>query len=110
MPTPRASRSTKPRRALASWLAGRILERLREQEATPGAHITEQALADHFQVSRTPVRLALAHLARMRAVEHRPNRGFYVATAPAAVASSTLPELDEDALYYRIADDRLAGR
>jgi DNA-binding GntR family transcriptional regulator len=95
---------------LVPWLTGRIVDHLRERELEPGAHITEQELADHFQVSRTPVRLALSHLARMRAVEHRRNRGFYVATPPEDIAASELPELDEDALYYRIADDRLAGK
>lgn len=100
----------KPRPALVSWLTGRIVEHLRERRFAPGAHITEQALADHFQISRTPVRMALAHLARMRAVEHRPNRGFYVVAPPAAIASSDLPEADEDTIYYRIAEDRLAGR
>jgi DNA-binding GntR family transcriptional regulator len=33
-----------------------------------------------------------------------------VATPPEDIAASELPELDEDALYYRVADDRLAGR
>jgi DNA-binding GntR family transcriptional regulator len=96
--------------ALVSWLAGRIVEHLRTREVPPGAHITEQALADHFQVSRTPVRQALANLARLQAVEHRPNRGYYVTTPPAAIPTSQLPELDEDSLYYRISEDRLARR
>lgn len=106
----RAPRATRPRQGLVSWLAGRIVDHLRERDLEPGVHITEQALADHFQVSRTPVRQALAQLARVRVVEHRPNCGFYVTTPPADIAASALPELDDDALYYRIADDRLAGR
>src|SRR3954469_2430550 len=95
---------------LVTWLASRIVEHLQEREAAPGTHITEQAIADHFKVSRTPVRMALAQLARKQAVEHRPNRGFFVATAPAAIEPSAVPRLDEDALYYRIGEDRLAGR
>src|SRR3954463_3713358 len=98
------------RRALVPWLAARILDHLREQAAQPGTHITEQGLADRFQVSRTPVRMALAQLASASAVEPRPNRGFYVSTAPASIPASDLPDVDEDALYYRIAEDRLARR
>jgi len=63
------------RGGLNAWLAARILEYLRELALAPGAHITEQQLADRFQVSRTPIRVALAALAKSGAVEHRPNRG-----------------------------------
>ncbi|HEX6154759.1 MAG TPA: GntR family transcriptional regulator, partial [Burkholderiales bacterium] len=84
-------------------------EHLRERGLGPGDHITEQELADHFQVSRTPVRVALAALAKARAVEHRPNRGYYVAHPPAALADPGVAAPDDDQLYYRIADDRLKG-
>jgi DNA-binding GntR family transcriptional regulator len=43
-------------------------------------------------------------------VEHRPHRGYFIATEPAAIAPSDIPEPDEDQLYYRIAEDRLAKR
>src|SRR5690349_15859392 len=92
---------------LDAWLAARIVEHLRESGAEPGSHITEQALADRFEVSRTPVRAALAVLARSGAVERRPNRGYFVATPPAALASAPVARVDEDKLYYRIAEDRL---
>ena len=103
------------RRAAASseldaWLAARIVEHLRQSRTEPGSHITEQELADRFRVSRTPVRAALAVLARSGAVERRPNRGYFVSTPPAALAAGPVAQVDEDKLYYRIADDRLAGR
>ena len=95
---------------LDAWLATRIVQHLREGGAEPGSHITEQELADRFHVSRTPVRAALAVLAKSGAVKRRPNRGYFVATPPAALAAAPVAKVDEDKLYYRIAEDRLAGR
>jgi DNA-binding GntR family transcriptional regulator len=110
LPRPRRrARRAKARGGLNAWLTTRILEYLRELGLAPGVHITEQQLADHFQVSRTPIRLALAALAKSGAVEHRPNRGYYVAAPPTAIAQAEVAEPDEDQLYYRIADDRLKG-
>jgi DNA-binding GntR family transcriptional regulator len=111
LPKPRRARRSKSKGALVSWLAARIVEHLKGLGIEPGAHITEQGLADHFQVSRTPVRLALGLLAEAGAVEHRANRGYFLAQAPAAVAGSEVAAPDkDDKLYYRIAEDRLAGR
>jgi DNA-binding GntR family transcriptional regulator len=109
-PAPRRSRR-KATGALVAWLAARIVERLRELDLEPGAHITEQGLADHFRVSRTPVHLALALLADSGAVEHHANRGYFVAQAPAGVAGpEAASPAGDDKLYYRIAEDRLNGR
>ena len=96
--------------SLTPWLAARTLERLRELDLEPGEHITEQALADHFRVSRTPVRQALAVLAHAGAVEHRANRGYFVVQPPQAVSGAEVAPPDDDKLYYRIAEDRLNGR
>jgi len=95
---------------LNAWLAAQILDYLRAHGVAPGAHITEQQLADHFHVSRTPIRMALAMLARSKAVEHRPNRGYFVTTPPAALSRAELAAADDDKLYYRIAEDRLNNR
>ena len=107
---PRRARRAKAPGALVGWLAARILEHLRALGLQPGDHITEQALADHFRVSRTPVRMALASLGEAHAVEHRPNRGYFVAQPPAALSESDVVADDDDKLYYRIAEDRLNGR
>ena len=108
---PRRPRRAKAPGALSGWLSARIIERLRELGLAPGTHITEQALADHFQVSRTPVRAALQALADAGAVAHELNRGYFVAQPPAALTASdvVVPD-DDDKLYYRIAEDRLNGR
>ena len=98
--------------ALVPWLASRIVEHLHAEGAQPGDHIPEQRLADAFKVSRTPVRQALALLAESNAVEQRPNRGYFLAQAPSEVSAIDVAAAgdDDDPLYYRIAEDRLAGR
>lgn len=45
----------------------------------PGERIDEAALAERFRVSRTPVREALRQLTASGMVEHRENRGAFVA-------------------------------
>jgi DNA-binding GntR family transcriptional regulator len=107
---PRRTHRARSRSALTTWLAAQILEYLRWLGLGPGEHITEQRLADHFRVSRTPIRLALAALAESGAVERKPNRGFFVAQPPAAVSKSEVPAPADDKLYYRIAEDRLNNR
>jgi len=96
--------------ALPAWLAARIVEHLKGLGLAPGDHITEQALANHFRVSRTPVRQALAALAAAGAVQRQPNRGYFLAQPPAALGASPIAAPQDDKLYYRIAEDRLRGR
>jgi DNA-binding GntR family transcriptional regulator len=98
--------------ALVPWLATRIVEHLHAEGTQPGDHIAEQRLADAFKVSRTPVRQALALLANSNAVEQRPNRGYFLAQATAEVSAADVAAAgdDDDPLYYRIAEDRLAGK
>src|SRR6266545_2393422 len=110
IPRPRRPRRANAPGALSGWLSARIVEHLRELGPEPGTHITEQALADHFQVSRTPVRAALDALAHAGAVAHEPNRGYFVARSPASLSTSEVAVVDDDKLYYRIAEDRLKGR
>ncbi len=59
-----------------------VTERLREMllrgEFTPGGHLQEMALAEHMQVSRTPIREALRQLAQDGLLIYQPNRGFVV--------------------------------
>jgi DNA-binding GntR family transcriptional regulator len=49
-------------------------------EVPPGFKLDEQALAQRFGVSRTPIREALRHLASLGLIELRPNRGAFVKT------------------------------
>ena len=110
VPAPRRHRRGKSPGALPGWLAARIVEHLRALGLEPGTHITEQGLADRFRVSRTPVRVALGTLVDSGLLEQRPNRGFFVAQPAAALEATEVASLDDDKLYYRIAEDRLNGR
>lgn len=67
-----------------------------------GARITEQQLAEHFGVSRGPVRDAIRILEKRRLVEVRPRRGVYVRTLTLADVA--------DLFDVRIALASLAAR
>lgn len=56
-----------------------LRERIISGELYPGQHLVEQELADHLQVSRTPLREAFRLLAAEDLVEILPNRGAVVA-------------------------------
>ncbi len=68
------------RRTLPIELAGRLRALVFDGDLEPGARINEQALADRFAVSRTPVREALKVLAAEGLVVITPHRGTSVAT------------------------------
>ena len=57
-----------------------------EHRLRPGSKLVEQALADHFEVSRTLVRQALFQLSQKRLVRLEPARGAFVASPSAAEA------------------------
>jgi hypothetical protein len=88
---------------LPNRIATLIVERVKAVTLEPGAHIAEQALADAFRVSRTPVRVI---------VERRPNCGYLLRTAAGRLPRSGMPpdEAADDPFCLQIAEDRLAGR
>jgi DNA-binding GntR family transcriptional regulator len=113
----REEEAARGRDALPTRLAAEILDHARRQGLGPGAHLAEQALADAFRVSRTPVRQALQALAAQGLVERHRNRGFFLKAPPApapladaAPAADAAAEPGEDPLYGRIADDHLEDR
>jgi len=57
-----------------------IEEDIASGRLAPGSRLEESALAERFNVSRTPVREALAQLASAGLVEMRPRQGAVVAT------------------------------
>ncbi|MCX8085743.1 MAG: GntR family transcriptional regulator [Rhodocyclaceae bacterium] len=65
--------------ALYEQVAERLRARIYAHELAPGAWIDEQALADEFGISRTPLREALKVLAAEGLVVLKPRRGCYVA-------------------------------
>jgi DNA-binding GntR family transcriptional regulator len=65
--------------ALYQQVAERLRERIFAHELAPGAWVDEQALAEEFGISRTPLREALKVLAAEGLVQLKPRRGCYVA-------------------------------
>jgi DNA-binding GntR family transcriptional regulator len=88
-----------------------MLDVIREARFEAGHRLREQQLADLLQVSRTPVRAALALLAERGLVESRPNQG-YVLVRPSQDLDQIVFEVPTTAdrdLYDRLVVDRLAG-
>ncbi len=106
------SQPDQPRGRVAPSLAARITALVRTRELQPGAHLSEQNLADHLGVSRSPVREALEMLAARGIVKREPNRGYYLAKRPAksALHDSAARADPGDALYLKLANDRLDGK
>lgn len=64
--------------ALYQQVAERLRERIFSHELPPGTWIDEQAVADQYGISRTPLREALKVLASEGLVTLKPRRGCYV--------------------------------
>ncbi|MBI1262154.1 MAG: GntR family transcriptional regulator [Rhizobiales bacterium] len=98
---------------LHAELAGKIVERLKEEKAGVGQHLVELELCDYFAVSRTPIRGALKLLAAQGLLESRANRGFVLAKPVegfGAIAPTAVRDEEEKLLFVKIAEDRLSGR
>ena len=98
---------------LALRIAGDIVARINSGDLAAGAHLATEALAKHYQVSRSPVREALSALAADDVIEGRPNRGFYVRSDLHAVEmpKPRLTARTEDAdPYFTFAEDWLNDR
>lgn len=96
------------RPSLAPKIMSQILEHARAEGMTRGQHLPAQALADVFRVSRAPVVSALRLLEQRGLVRSEDNRGFFLDSDAATLP--VLAEEDQEAIYFRVADDRLAGR
>jgi DNA-binding GntR family transcriptional regulator len=70
--------ATEERRALVDKLAAQLQARVLDGDLPPGTRLRQEALADEFGVSRTPIREALRKLQASGLVELRPNRGALV--------------------------------
>ena len=70
--------TTTERRALVDRLAATLQARVLSGELPSGTRLRQEALAEEFGVSRTPVREALRKLQASGFVELRPNRGALV--------------------------------
>lgn len=79
--------------SVRDWVQRVLLYNLTNLNLIPGKILSEKEVADHLQVSRTPVREAFIHLAQEELLEIRPQKGTYV----------SLIDLDhvEEARYMR---------
>ncbi len=100
-----------PPSGIANTVAVGILEYARKLDLLPGQRLTEQALANELGVSRSPIRKALQYLESAGVVASSPNRGFYLKQAAAEAIRLAIPTVEEsdEALYMRVADERLSG-
>lgn len=72
------TQAAEDRRALVDSLAATLQARMLSGELESGTRLRQEALADEFGVSRTPIREALRKLQATGLVELRPHRGALV--------------------------------
>lgn len=89
-------------------IAGHIVEIVRMRDLPNGAHIPAAPLAAELGVSRKPVTRALELLEEVGAVRRDQNRGVFLADINAYDPQELGSE--EEALYWRVANDRLDDR
>jgi DNA-binding GntR family transcriptional regulator len=93
-------------------LADRIVRHIRTSAMAEGEHLTEASLQDILGTSRQPIRSALGILAEQGILTKVPNKGFFLCDPGLAQADATLPgdETSDEAIYLKIADERLSKR
>lgn len=93
-------------------LADRIVRHIRTSAMTGGEHLTEASLQDILGTSRHPIRSALGLLAERGILDQVRNKGFFLREPGLALADATPPasETSEEAVYLKIADERLSKR
>ncbi len=93
--------------ALTTRIANEVAALIHVGEIAVNTHVSSQALADRFQVSRSPIREALEALAKRGILEQRANRGFFVKDIPRSVTDDLdiAQPLDAPSFYYQLAED-----
>ena len=103
-----------PRPSLAPQIAAQIVDHIRAERLPRDHHLTSQALADAFRVSRAPVAAALRRLEELGLVRSEPNRGYFLLKSGSELskrAAAALAEPEpEDEAYFALAADRLARK
>ncbi len=95
--------------------ASKILELIRQDRLTEGAHLSAQKLADRLRLSRSPVNDALGLLERHGIVVRKPNRGYFLQLDHEVLArtcADLAPPAAADVVtqsYFRLADELLRG-
>lgn len=93
---------------LATQVAAQIRELIIDESLAQGTRLPERAIAARLRVSRSPVREGLKLLAEVGAVVASPKGGYVVGSHVGSIDSAVLP-VEDDSVYFAIADDRLSG-
>lgn len=95
---------------IARDLKGRLEAEILSGQRPPGARLDESKLAQHFGVSRTPVREALRELAAADLVVLRPRQGAVVATVTVTQLLHMFEVMAElESFCARLAARRMSG-
>lgn len=89
-------------------LADKILSHIRTSGLKIGHHLTEQSLREQFGTSRPPIRAALSFLEQHGVLTRKPNHGYFINDLSADALSDDDLNSSAEALYFKIADDRLS--
>jgi len=95
---------------LQQEIAERILRMVREDGLEAGAWLNENSAARRLNVSRTPVRAAIDHLARQGLVRRHPNKGVELLSAPEVSADPGASADATELAMVKVAQDRHGGR
>ncbi|MDE3820829.1 GntR family transcriptional regulator [Sinorhizobium meliloti] len=102
------------RKSLTPQISGSIMEFVKANNMREGDHLPLQMLADTFRVSRAPIMSALRFLETQGVVRSEPNRGYFLTVGARSMPSSQPQRMDgsqdDEAVYFRIAEDRLSGK
>ncbi|MGR8964282.1 GntR family transcriptional regulator (plasmid) [Rhizobium leguminosarum] len=102
------------RNSLSPRISTDIIEFVKSNAMRKGDHLPLQMLADNFRVSRAPIMSALRKLEERGIVRAEPNRGYFLAVNGEAIddlnTENGQAAEGDDAIYLRIADDRLSGK
>lgn len=93
-------------------VVNKILDYVQREDLPADHHLTEERLAEAFGVSRSPIRAALRTLADEGVVVARGKRGHFLACDARSLRERklTLAQPSDEALYERIARDRMRDR
>ncbi|MBN8939805.1 MAG: GntR family transcriptional regulator [Rhizobiales bacterium] len=107
----RQGTDAEPPSRLQRDLLPRIVEVIRNDGLAPGSRLPEALLAQRLQVSRTPVRAALRHLAERGVISPLPGGGYALATPADQIEGGEFAPVvsDLDEYCVRIARDRVDG-
>lgn len=98
---------------LQQGLLVKVVSRLKEQNAQAGDSLNESSLAQHFEVSRTPMRAVLKHMSALGLTKAIPYKGFVLQTHAQEI-DIDVPEGDEqcrqEQLYLHILIDLFFGQ